>query len=136
MDMDLTLLATLKDKLIHARNFTKVWEYFMDHFGEDPDFIALGDATHDPFLEAVLSHVAKGLFGRQVSSADFLLTRLPEHQFLHGGGTLNGRLANVLYFEDIRMGLLAVVTSVQPSETKMVRFSGRPMPANWNPSQN
>src|SRR5262249_4598685 len=86
--MELTLLDTLKDKLIHAQNFTHVWEYFMDHFGQDPDFIALGDATQDPFLEAVLVHVAKGLFGQAVSTADFLLTRLPEHQFLHGGGTL------------------------------------------------
>ena len=134
--MDLTLLATLKDKLIYARNFTQVWEYFMDHFGEDPDFIALGDRARHPFLEAILAHVGKGLFGRQVSLADFLLTKLPEHQFLHGGGTLDGRLANVLYFEDIQMGLLAVVVSLDPSETKMVRFSGRPMPANWSPSQN
>jgi hypothetical protein len=134
--MDLTQLTTLKEKLIHARNFTRVWEYFMDQFGQDPEFIALGDTTEDPFLEAILLHVGKGLFGRAVTSADFLLTRLPEHQFLHGGGTIDGRLANVLYFEDIRIGLLAVVVSINPSETKMVRFSGRPMPADWSPSQN
>jgi hypothetical protein len=134
--MDLTRLATLKDKLLHADNFGKVWEYFLDHFGEDPAFIALGDRASDPFLEAVLAEVGKQLFHRDVTVSDLLLTRLPEQEFLHGGCTLNGRLANVLYFEDVHTGLLAVVMSLAPADTKLVRFSGRPKPRNLGPSQN
>jgi hypothetical protein len=80
--------------------------------------------------------VGKQLFGKSVSVTDFLLTRLPEHQFVHGGGTLNGKLANVLYFEDIHIGLLAVVMSATPSDTKMVRFTGQPMPPGWSPLNN
>jgi hypothetical protein len=134
--MDLTLLATLKDRLIHAENFTQVWEYFLDHFGQDPEFIALGERTDDPFLEAVLTQVGTELFQREVAPTDFLLTRVPEHQFVHGGCILNGRLTNVLYFEDIHTGLLAVVTSVTPAETKLVRFTGRRLLRNLAPSQN
>jgi hypothetical protein len=134
--MDLTLLATLKDRLIHAENFSQVWEYFLDHFGQDPDFIALGERTDDPFLEAVLTQVGTELFHREVTPTDFLLTRVPEHQFVHGGCILNGRLTNVLYFEDIYTGLLAVVMSVTPAETKLVRFTGRRLQRNLAPSQN
>jgi hypothetical protein len=134
--MDLTLLTTLKDKLLHTKDFTQIWEYFFDQFGEDPAFIALGERTRHPFLETVLEQVGRQLFGKPVTVAKLLLTRLPEQQFLHGGCTLNGKLANVIYFEDIHMGLLAVVLSVTPSDTKMVRFTGQPMPANWSPSQN
>jgi hypothetical protein len=135
--MDLALLATLKEKIVHAKNFTEIWEYFMDHFGEDPEFIEQGERVQHPFLEAVLAQVGAQLFGKQVSVTDFILTRLAEHQFLHGGGILGGRLTNVMYFEDIHVGLLAVVMSMSPkSETKMIRFSGRPMPANWSPSIN
>ncbi len=134
--MDLTLLATLKDKLIHAQNFTQVWEYFFDHFGEDPAFIALGDRARHPFLEVVLEQVGRQLFAQPVTVANLLLTHLPEQQFLHGGCTLNGKLANVIYFEDIHMGLLAVVMSLAPTDTKMVRFTGTPMPPDWSPSNN
>src|SRR5262249_52225983 len=51
--MDLSLLETLKDKLLHAKQFSKVWEYFLDHFGENPDFVALGERTQDAFLKTV-----------------------------------------------------------------------------------
>jgi hypothetical protein len=134
--MDLTRLATLKDQLLHAHDFTMVWEYFLDHFGEDPDFIALGERTQHPFLQAVLAHVGRELFQREGSVTHLLLTRLPEHQCVHGGCTLHGKLANVLYFEDIQTGLLAVVLSLAPSETKLVRFTGRPLATHWRPSTN
>jgi hypothetical protein len=134
--MDLTGLATLKERLIQAENFGTVWEYFLDHFGDDPAFIALGEPTRDAFLEAALTQVGKELFQGDVQLADLLLTRLPEHQFVHGGCTVNGRLANVLYFEDIHTGLLAIVMSMAPAETKLVRFTGRPLPRNLEPSPN
>jgi hypothetical protein len=134
--MDLTLLATLKEKIASAKDFGSVWSYFFDHFGEDPAFIALGERTQDAFLEAILLQVGGELFGRQVALGNLLLTRLPEHHFIHGGFTLGGKLANVIYFDDIQTGLLAVLFSVTPSETKMVRFTGRRMPSGGTPSRN
>jgi hypothetical protein len=134
--MDLKLLATLKEKLIKAKDFGEVWTYFMDHFGENPKFIALGNRAHDPLLEAIITEVGRELFGKKVPLTNFLLTRLPEQQFLHGALTINGKLGNILYFEDVHMGLLTVVMSFSPSETKLIRFSGRAVPANPNPSRN
>jgi hypothetical protein len=134
--MDLSLLATLKEKLIHAKQFSEIVSHFFDHFGDHPEFIALGERAEHPLLEAIIGQVAAQMFGRPVSLDNFLLTRLPEHQFLHGGGTLEGKLANVFYFEDIQMGAMAVVWSLSPNETKFVRFSGKPMPKGWSPSNN
>jgi hypothetical protein len=134
--MDLALLATLKDKLVNAKNFSQVWEYFFDHFGEDAEFIAQGERARDSFLEAVLAEVGKELFGRPVRLTNLLLTRLADQHFLHGACAMDGRLANVLYFEDIRVGLLAVIASFTPGETKMVRFSGQRVPVNPTPSPN
>ncbi len=134
--MDLTLLETLKDKLVHTTDFGKVWEYFLDHFGEDPDFIAHSEETRDAFLEAVLVQVGGQLFPGKVELANLLLTRVPGHGFLHGGCTLNGKLTNVLYFEDVRMGLLCVLPSLSAGETKLVRFTGRPRTGTPQPSAN
>jgi hypothetical protein len=134
--MDLTGLATLKEKLIQANQFSDVWRYFMDHFGGDDEFMGLGERAHHAFLEAVLVQVGEALLKRKVTLSGFLMNRLAEQQFIHGGGLLNDKLANVLYFEDIQKGLLAVVVSVSPSETKMIRFTGRPLPNHWHRSDN
>jgi hypothetical protein len=124
--MDLELLAVLKDKLVHATQFTDVVNYFFDHFGEDPEFIGLGEATRHPFLESVLAEVGRQMFGNQVAIMDMMLTRLPDRHFIHGGGVLNGRVATVLYFEDIAVGLVVVASSTS-KETKLARFTGKPL---------
>jgi hypothetical protein len=123
--MDLTLLATLKDKLATTDRFAAVMEYFFDHFGDDPEFIDQGERADCPFLETILAQVGAQLCGKPVTPADVLLTRLPEHQFVHGRCFLDGKLTTVLYFEDIHLGLLAVVWSFASGDTKLVRFRGR-----------
>ena len=132
--MDLSLLETLKHKLTTAKEFSEVFAYFLDHFGEDPGFIALGERTDSPFLEGMLAQIGEQMFGRKVHVGNVLLTLLPEQQFIHGTCTLNGRLTTVLYFEDITTGLLAVILTA--SDTKLARFTGRPMPGMPTPSAN
>jgi len=133
--MDLALLATLKQKLVNATQFSDVFSYFLDHFGEQPDFMGLGERTTDPFVEAVLLQVGQTLFGKAVDLTGLLLVQLPEHQFLHGAATLGGKLATVIYFEDVHMGLIALDWSAK--ETKFSRFRGQPLPRrNVVPSPN
>src|SRR5260370_93260 len=137
--MDLSQLATLKDKLAAATNFSDVMVYFFDHFGESPEFMGLGESGRVPFLESVLAEVGKQLYkdsGLTTLAIDFRLVRIPEQNFVHGAVTMGGKPANVIYFEEVHMGLLTVIWSVQPPETKYVRFSGRPMPRNLTPSLN
>jgi hypothetical protein len=134
--MDLTKLATLRDTLLHADQFETVWRYFLDHFGEDPAFIALGEKTTDPFLEAVFGEVGRQLLGRPVEVNHVRLIRLPDHGFIHGGAVLGDRLANVLYFEDVRVGMLGVLWSVARGEMKYARFQGQPLRTNREPSAN
>lgn len=134
--MDLTLLATLKDKMIHGTNFTDIFTYFLDHFGENPDFIALGQEVRHEFLEQVYLQVGQQLFGKPVPLTDILLKQLPEYHFYHGGGCLGGKVANVLYFEDVCVGLLGVMWSFSATETKFARFKGRPLTPPPVPSVN
>ena len=49
---------------------------------------------------------------------------------------LNDKMCNVIYFDDIDSGLLAVIWSLSPPETKFIRFSSRPIPRNLTPSVN
>jgi hypothetical protein len=134
--MDLSLLNTLKDKLYKATQFSDVWDYFMTNFGEVPEFIALGQRGGDEFLEMVLEEVGKQLFGREVRITNLLLTRIPEYGFIHGTVWIEGKLTTAMYFEEIHKGLLAVLWSSKPPETKFVRFTGRAMYDGLNRSSN
>ncbi len=134
--MDLSKLATLKAKLATAKDFGDVLGYFLDHFGEDPDFLKLGQPTTDDFIEQVLGQVAGQLFQRSVLIRDLRLIRLPEHEFLHGGFQVQGKLGTLIYFEDERKGLIAIAWSESPPETKFARFRGSPVPSSWLRSSN
>ena len=42
----------------------------------------------------------------------------------------------VLYFEEVGMGLVAIVMSLKKTEMSYSRFSTRMMPGSWNRSKN
>jgi len=136
--MDLSLLASMKEQMAQATQFSDVWSFFLDHFGEKPEFMALGEPAGDqPFLMAVLGQVGQQLFGGdEVLITNLVLVRIPEYHFIHGGGVLNTKLCNVLYFEDIAQGILAIPWTLEPSETKFVRFRGQPLRPPYKPSVN
>ena len=134
--MDLTRLNELRERMHAARTFSDVWDYFLKHLGENPEFIALGQRASDPFLESVLSEVGRQLFGRPVEVHDLMLTRIEEYGFIHGTACIEDRLTSALYFEEIHKGMLAVVWSARPPETKFVRFTGRALYDGLNRSSN
>ena len=62
------------------------------------------------------------------------LIRLPEYGFIHGGVQINGRMGNVIYFEDLHMGLLTVCW--RPPNTQYMRFRTQPVRPVPTPSAN
>jgi hypothetical protein len=130
--MDLSLLSVLKERLIQAKQFSEVWEYFMDHFGENRQFLVLGERVRHALLEDLITQMAKKLCDVDVKVEDILLKSLAEQQFFHGGViSPQGEMINVLYFDDIDMGTLAVA-SIRSPMTTVARFSVRlaPDPSN------
>src|SRR5262249_1237243 len=101
--------------------------FFLTNFGEQPGFMRLGEGSgRVPFLEQVLGEGGGQLFPKKaIPLGQMMLVRIPEDQFIHGTVTIEGRLASVLYFDDIHKGMLAILWSVSPPETKYVRFTGR-----------
>ena len=126
--MDLRLLSNLKYKLITSQDLGEIWEYFWDHFGEDRHFMVLGRNTRHEFLEKVLKRVGRKIFGKRARLTHVMFVRLSKQRFIHGTCRLNGKLSSVMYFEDIRVGCVAVVTSDIKSETQLARFSARSSP--------
>ncbi len=116
-------LATLKYMLMTADEFKDVYGYFFDHLGENSDFLKLGKRSKHPLLKKILETVGEQLFGKKVMITKLLLTKIPKHRFYHGPCFINGKMAGVLFFEDIDMGMLSVLMSMETYTTHFVRFS-------------
>lgn len=136
--MDLSKLETLKDLLLNGKEFARTWEYFLDNFGENSEFIGDGERTESPLLEAVITQVGQQLSGKPVQLKELLLVKINGHGFIHGGCILGTKLANVIYFEDAQSGLIAIPWSAATGETKYARFSTQmmPRPGRGSPSLN
>jgi hypothetical protein len=134
--MDLSRLQELKRRLVHDKDFMKVWEFFLDEFATDLAFIELGEPVRDEPLETTIAHVGLQMFPRDATATLVRLIRLADQQFVHGNVNVAGRVGGVLYFEDIRVGLVAVCDHLPSDETKFARFSTMPYKPGGKPSRN
>jgi hypothetical protein len=80
----------------------------------------------DELIQKVVAEVCRSMFTDQpMILIRARLIRIPEHHFVHGTMFLDERLSGIIYFEDLHKGMMAVLWSSDPPETKYVRFTGR-----------
>jgi len=125
--MNLARLSTLKKKLVNAVEFKSVLNYFLDHFGDHDAFLDLGCKVKDPLLECLIEAAGESLLSRP-APMDGVFVMIQRHRFIHGAITLDGIPATVLYFQDIRQGMLSVMSNGPDGTVHFVRFSGDVMP--------
>jgi hypothetical protein len=136
MPLNLENLQTLKHQLATAPVLEKVYQYFLDHFGENDAFFDMGARADDEILAAFVKAVAQQLYGPKAKVSDWLLVRLAEHHFIHGACRIEGRPVNVLWFDDIHVGMIAIPGMGRNEKTQYSRFSGRKLPEGFAPSSN
>ena len=131
--MDLSKLDTLKTKLIEGTNFGKIYEYFLDHFGEKLEFFDIGVLTRHPMVEATLAQLSHQLGTGPIDLDRLRLVWIAEHNFLHGSGSFGNKIISVIYFEDIHKGLACLAQYPSTGKTDFMRFRAQPMPPGWKP---
>ncbi len=134
--MDLSRLQELKTKLIHDKDLFPVWGFFLDHFGNNLEFMKLGEPVSHEFIESVVPRTGLQMFPQDGMVCTLQLVRLADQQFIHGGVNVAGRVGGVFFFEDVQVGLLAVSDHFPSDETKMARFSCQPLRRPGTPSRN
>ena len=122
--MKIERLQELKVKLTQEKDLSKIWLFYMDHFADHQEFTNLGEPTHNDYLDVVLDKTCQQMFGRAITITNFFLIYIAEHQFFHGPFQVEGRIGGVIFFEDIKIGLLAVSAEFPPTDAvKYSRFS-------------
>jgi hypothetical protein len=127
---DLKQLDELKNRLTAAGSFADVMEYFFDHFGENPEFTALGKQVKSPFMNAVVQRLGEQFLGPGVRVTGKRFVLLKKQRFLHGAVQFDGRLAVLFFFKDIDMGLLCCQIG---AESRFARFTGYVVPSEDPP---
>lgn len=136
MSNNLDLLPALKEKLINADNFSEVMHYFFDHFAENLEFLKLGRTQYSNLVETIAIETASAALQERATLRNLRLIWLPKEKFYHGACFVNGRIANLFFFEDILTGMMAISMSPESSEVRFARMTGipvkNPKAGKWN----
>ncbi|BAZ02924.1 hypothetical protein NIES37_69370 (plasmid) [Tolypothrix tenuis PCC 7101] len=122
--MNIDRLQELKQKLTHEADLSNIWLFYMDHFADHPQFTDMGEPTHNEYLDTVIHKTCHQMFGRAIKITDFISIYLAKYHFFHGPFQAERRIGGVIYFEDIKIGLIAVSADDPPTDAvKYSRFS-------------
>jgi hypothetical protein len=121
--MKLEKLSQLKEKLQKETDLSKIWLYYMDEFGDRPEFSNIGEPVRQDFLLTVIAQVCQQIFGKPTNIDGILTIYIEEYQFYHAPFIANKHIGGIIFFEDINTGLIAV-TSAASNLAKYSRFTG------------
>ncbi|MBD2251550.1 hypothetical protein [Nostoc parmelioides] len=122
--MNIDRLQELKQKLTIEADLSAIWSFYMDSFVDDTEFIELGEPKYNEYLDAVIHKTCEQMFGRVIKITDFLTIYIAQYGFFHAPFWAEKRIGGVIYFEDLKIGLIAVSADYPPTdEVKYSRFS-------------
>jgi hypothetical protein len=110
-------LGNLKMKVVVENDLSVIWDYFMDEFSTNDEFLAMGGPLAETGgIHPVVALVAKASAAAVMASGEmpdqdavgrFMPIHIPEHQFIHGATMIHGRMMMYFYFEDLEVGMTA-----------------------------
>jgi hypothetical protein len=119
--MEIERLQELKQKLVTEADLSNIWLFYMDNFADHSEFTELGKPAGHKYLDAIINKTCQQIFGKAIKITDFFLIYIAKYRFFHGPFQIQGRIGGVIYFEDLKIGLLAVSADSPP--TDMVKYS-------------
>jgi hypothetical protein len=106
-------LGILLERLQHPTDYETAFHYFLEEFGGDHEFIALGEPERPPFLVKILDTIAGRMLSATVTLDNLCLSDVPGHGFHHGSARVDDRSVIVFYFDAANLGLLVMIPGVR-----------------------
>ena len=111
-------LDGLKDKMLQETDFREIYTYFLDNLADDPQFKKIGKEVKRPEIKRLAARIGKEVTGTG-HVTKLILIKVPKYPFLHGPLFVDGCMSNLIFFEDIHIGLMAILLPTR--ETHFVR---------------
>lgn len=124
--MTMNEVNELKKRLVETTNFSEFQDYYFTNFIEKSDFKKLGRPLSAPRTNGILQMVMESYYQAQearVVAVQGALIEIREASLIHGAFLVDGKLASVLYFTDIRVGMCSVAEDFFGGKTNHMRFS-------------
>lgn len=116
-------LDTLKTKLVKDDDFAEIYDYYFTQLSDNPSFMELGKRVKNPQIKSIVKMVGKYLFGDDATVTYLEIFKSRKTMFYHGGCFISGRIATIIYFDDIEMGMMGVGISALTGEVKYIRIT-------------
>ena len=117
-------LATLKTKIQFGQDFTEIFEWYLENLGEKEAFLKAARPIYDSKNRAcqILAKGVELLAGAQVKAENIAVQYVPGENFYLGGTAPSVRVVTFIYFDDIGVGLWALVSLNDPT-THLLRLT-------------
>ena len=125
MNIDKTMDELKKLLQTEEDDFNNIFQKFMGLY-ESATFRNMGHREENDLLETVIKNAAKGIDMPDVQG--IRINFLPEYNFYHGPFMANFMPGNIIYFDDIKMGLITLPRNLS-GDTSFFRFSGTEIPS-------
>ena len=124
----------LKELLVTSADLTEPLDYFLQHVITDPEIVR----ASEPAASSLLLNITVGLVERHCGEelivlAPFFL-HAPAYQLWHGGCHLGAYVTHLVYFDDVKTGLLSIVQPQDTGNADYVRFSVVSRPVGRSPN--
>jgi hypothetical protein len=129
--MEWEQLKQLRELVQSDAEFDKIWDFFFDHFGSNEQFAKAGQLASAALIEeltTLLEGIYNRMLNRHVMIAQLLLTEVPGQRFFHGPCVTDAGIGCVLYFEDLRMGMVSLSAMQGDNLVHYARFTTIPVP--------
>jgi hypothetical protein len=114
-------IQDLKRDLGALDDFGQLMCRFFDCVEADPALVTDAEVHRSRDLRRLLEEVASSLLGRPARASGGELLRVARHRMVHGACWMAGLPATLVWFEDLRQGLMAIVMG--DGETRFARFT-------------
>ncbi len=116
-------IKTLKVMIVQESDLHQIARYFFDTLGHNRKFISDAKPVKPRLLRKILDASASRVFGEGSTVTGVRLLRSGRVPLVHGGCTVAGYPGTVLFFEDLNVGMLIVLTSLVTHHISCIRFN-------------
>lgn len=125
--MTLNEAAELKKRMLETTDFPEFVDFYFTNFAEKESFRKLGRPLSTPRTDGIFRMIAEAyvaIGGPRLVSLKGILVEIREAGLVHGALFVDGQLATVLYFTDVRVGICSITDSKGGTDmAKYIRFS-------------
>jgi hypothetical protein len=114
--MSVHKLKQLESLLENEEDFSQTVSFFMDQFGADPAFAAMGKPAYVPVIINALGDFCTSFFKKeQISMADLNMIQVEPYRMFHGYTFVEGHIVTFFYCKGVDKGMFSLCNILDPS---------------------